>query len=66
MIQAYPSPKYYRLFKAYVKANEMKDAEAAALMIRSFFNNNTNVSKKEIPKLNGKTQDKDLPPTACA
>jgi hypothetical protein len=36
-VQAYPSPRYFGLFKAYAAANEMKQSEAAALMIRCFF-----------------------------
>lgn len=36
-IQFYPQPKYFRLFAAYAKANEMKESEAAKLMVRVFF-----------------------------
>lgn len=36
-IQTYPPPKYFGLFIAYTSANEMTEAEAAAHMIRCFF-----------------------------
>lgn len=36
-VQTYPSPKYFGLFTAYATANEMKESEAAAHMIRYFF-----------------------------
>jgi hypothetical protein len=36
-LQVYPPPKYFGLFSAFVKANEMKESEAASLMIRVFF-----------------------------
>lgn len=36
-VQVYPSPKYFGLFTAYAAANEMAESEAAAHMIRCFF-----------------------------
>jgi hypothetical protein len=36
-VQTYPSPKYFGLFIAYANLNEMKKSEAAAHMIRCFF-----------------------------
>jgi len=36
-VQIYPPPKYFGLFTAYARANEMRESEAAVHMIRCFF-----------------------------
>jgi hypothetical protein len=50
-LQVYPPPKYFGLFSAFVKANEMKESEAAVLMIRCFFDTMSAEEKIRIKRI---------------
>lgn len=52
-VQTYPSPKYFGLFTAYAEANEMKESEAAAHMIRCFFDQMPEAEKIRIVRCAG-------------